>query len=219
MFGSLKSYGWCADISDRTSEFFEAVNLMAQKFPHHPLQLFSKLALLVAVVVASLTPASPTDADEIDDEQAFVELINELRTSQGLRPLEVHPELIGPSRDWAEHLAEVEDLVHADDLTVGVSVYWVKMGENIGTASSGQTHQLFSAFVESPTHLENLLDPTFEYVGVGVFYGDDGRMWTTHRFMSVDESLNTGPLPFSDGPSMDPAAVSHLVLDLSGSGV
>lgn len=192
---------------------------MAQKNLHHPLPFVAKLLLLLAVMAVSLTPATPIDAAETDDEVAFVDLINELRTSQGLRALEVHPELIEPSRDWAEHLATTEDLVHAEDLTAGVSVYWVKMGENIGTAATGQTDQLFSAFVESPTHLENLLDPEFEYVGVGVFYGDDGRMWTTHRFMSVDESINTGPLPFSDGPSMDPAAVSHLVLDLSGSGV
>lgn len=192
---------------------------MAQKHHQHPVPFVAKLILLVAVMTATFTPASPVDADEIDDEQAFVELINELRTSQGLRALEVHPELIEPSRDWAEHLAATEDLIHADDLTTGVSVYWVKMGENIGTAATGRTDQLFSAFVESPSHLENLLDPDFDYVGVGVFYGDDGRMWTTHRFMSVDESINTGPLPFSDGPSMDPGAVSHLVLDLIGSGV
>ncbi len=192
---------------------------MPQKYLHHPLQFVAKLVLLAAVISASLAPASSVDAAEIDDEIAFVELINELRTSQGLRALDVHPELIEPSRDWAEHLATIEDLVHAEDLTTGVSVYWVKMGENIGTAATGQTDQLFSAFIASPTHLENILDPSFDYVGIGVFYGDDGRMWTTHRFMSVDESISTDSLPFSDGPSMEPAAVSHLVFDLSGSGV
>lgn len=192
---------------------------MTRLSPTHLLQFFARIIGIVALAIAMLIPASPVSATEIDDEAAFVELINGLRSARGLPTLLVHPELIEPSRDWAEHLADNEDLVHAEDLTTGVSVYWVKMGENIGTASVGQTDQLFSAFVDSPTHLENLLDPEFEYIGVGVFYDDQGRMWTTHRFMSVDESVNTGPLPFSSEPSLDPAAVSHLVLDLSGSGI
>lgn len=148
-----------------------------------------RLLLVVAVLLGLLT-GNPIGARaaEATDEAQFVTLINDLRASRGLPALEVHPELVPPSRDWAAHMASTGTLAHAPDLSVGVTVYWTKLGENVGVAPQGQIQQLFDAFVASPAHLQNLVDPQFRYVGVGVVYDQSGQMWTTHRFMALGDA-------------------------------
>jgi uncharacterized protein YkwD len=44
-----------------------------------------------------------------------------------------------------------------------------------------------TAFVNSPAHLRNIVDPSFNYIGVGVSYDAEGRMYTTHDFMALDD--------------------------------
>ena len=136
----------------------------------------------------ALVPSEPTAAAELDDEAQFLVLINDLRLSLDLEPREVYPELVAPSRDWAVQLSVDGTLSHAPDLSVGVTTDWTILGENVGVASVGQTEQLFDAFVDSPGHYENLVNPEFRFVGVGVVYDASGQMWTTHRFMSANSS-------------------------------
>jgi hypothetical protein len=149
-----------------------------------------KRLLLLAFLFLALTPAGASAA-EPDDEARFVTLVNELRVSRGLASLEVRPQLVGPSRDWAATMAGNDDLAHAPDLSVGITDNWNKLGENVGVGPQDQLQQLFDAFVASPGHLQNLVDPQFRYIGIGVVYDQQGRMWTTHRFMSVAEAQTT----------------------------
>ncbi len=158
----------------------------------------TKLLLLVLVFGAcSMLASVPAQADIAADEAAFVTMINDLRRSKNLPELEVHPDLIQPCREWASHLADIGELQHASDLAAGVSVYWTKLGENVGVAPIDRAEAMFDAFVASPTHYQNLVDPAFSFVGVGVVYDDDGRMWTAHRFMAVGESHATSTTPTS----------------------
>ena len=136
---------------------------------------------------------SAVSAGTVDDEAQFIALINELRTGLGLQPLAPHPELHSGAEIWTAVLANKGELSHAPDLSAGVTVNWAKLGENVGVASAGQTQQLFDAFVASPTHYDNLVDPDFAFVGVAVLYDDTGRMWTTHRFMKTFETTDTTP--------------------------
>jgi uncharacterized protein YkwD len=168
--------------------------------------LFTRRMPILAMLVAFFTLVTPighAQAVEIDDETRFVQLINDLRVSDGLEPLRVHNELVGPSRGWAQQLSNNGSLSHAADLSVGVTVYWTKLGENVGVAAQDQVQQLFDAFVTSPTHYENLIDPSFRFIGVGVVYDDEGRMWTAHRFMALGQETTTtsGPPPPTTTPT------------------
>lgn len=159
------------------------------------------LALLAgwsAVVTRPITVI----AAESDDAAQFVTLINQLRTSKGLPPLQIHSELVGPAQSWAQQLAVNGELSHASDLSVGVTVYWTKLGENVGVGPQGQVQQLFGAFVNSPGHYQNLVDPQFAYIGVGVVYAD-GHIWTAHRFMATGEAPTTAP-PTTAPPATAP---------------
>lgn len=153
-------------------------------------------ALLVSVSALGLS-VSPVLAVEADDEAAFVDRINELRESQGLGPLAIDQELVSAAQSWAVQIRSNGALSHAEDLSIGVTSQWAKLGENVGVANSDQFNELFDAFVNSPGHYANLVDPSFTHIGVGVVYDDQGRMWTAHRFMAKVEVTTTTVAPTS----------------------
>lgn len=126
--------------------------------------------------------ASRAQAWGAAEEQAFVDKINALRSSQGLAPLAVDPELTDQARLWAETMKEAGHIYHTSKLDQGITSNWQKLGENVGVG--GTVDSLFDAFVASPKHYENLVDPVYRFVGVGVVWDGD-HMYTTHRFMSL----------------------------------
>jgi hypothetical protein len=163
------------------------------------------LAVLV-VVLGLLAPGAPVAADTSSDEAWFVSQINQLRASRGLNPLVADAELTGQARRWAQVMADDDQLKHASDLSVGINTGWDVLGENVGVhnlSSAGNLQELFQAFVSSPSHLQNLVDPRFEHVGVGVVHDTSGRIWTAHRFMSV---TGTAPPTAAPAPTTPPTA-------------
>ncbi len=161
-------------------------------------------AVMIGVMLVKL-PA-PAAADELGDEAQFVAMINEVRASEGLGTLEIDLELRTEARVWADQLRQDDELSHASDLSVGITSYWLKLGENVGVAPQDQIEALFDAFVASPDHYANLIDPDFTTVGIGVTYGDDGRIWTAHRFMATGADPATAPpTPTETATSAEPA--------------
>lgn len=143
------------------------------------------VALLVGALVAAPTTQAASGAPAVDTgaaESEFVSRINSLRSSRGLAPLQVDGQLTGLARSWAGTMAGQGRIFHASDLSAGVTTEWQKLGENVGVG--GNVPALFDAFVASPTHLANLVDPAFTHVGVGVVVSG-GRIFTAHRFMGL----------------------------------
>lgn len=128
--------------------------------------------------------AAPTP-ETVEDEQEFVQLINGLRTGHGLEPLTIDGELVAGARGWTDTMATRDQLAHSPDMTVGVTAQWSVLGENVGVHGVENLESLFQAFVDSPAHYRNLIDPRYRYVGVGVTHTADGKLWTTHRFMAA----------------------------------
>lgn len=126
------------------------------------------------------------------EETEFVRLINDLRASQGVPPLEVNLELIAQARVWSQTMKDRGTIFHSGDLGAGVSANWRKLGENVGVG--GTVQALFDAFVASPTHYQNLVDSDFRTIGIGVVW-DGTRMFTAHRFMAVFPPKAPAPAP------------------------
>jgi uncharacterized protein YkwD len=157
-------------------------------------------AVATFVVAFSLVAATPADAGRLPTAVAmqdpgsatadFVARINQLRASKGLTTLSVDGELTAQANQWAATMANAGRIFHASDLSVGISANWSKLGENVGVG--GDTASLFQAFVNSPTHYANLVDPVYSRVGVGVVIAG-GRMYTAHRFMAVAASAPAPP--------------------------
>lgn len=147
------------------------------------------LVPLTAVVVAAQDGAAVAHGDGSAEEQQFVARINALRASKGLPTLAVDPELSAQARIWSTTMKDAGGIFHSQDLSAGISADWQKLGENVGVG--GTVDALFDAFVASPKHFENLVDPTYRYIGIGVVW-DGGRMFTAHRFMGL---FPTDPAP------------------------
>lgn len=138
----------------------------------------------MAVVGAALPILAATPARAATDprsaESAFVSKINSLRASKGLSQLRVDSELTSIGRRWAAKMASDGDISHNPAFSSWVTADWVKLGENVGTG--GDVDTIFRAFVASPSHYKNLVDPAFQYVGVGVVVAADGAIYTAHQF-------------------------------------
>jgi uncharacterized protein YkwD len=151
-------------------------------------------AVLMAAVLVLGTPATAGAADNGAEGQ-FVAAINSIRAQNGLGPVHVYGELQGVARNWTDQMVANGGISHNPNLGGDVSANWRKLGENVGVGHS--VDSLMNAFVNSPAHYRNIVDPAFNYIGVGVSYGDDGRMYTTHDFMALDDGSNE--------PAPDPA--------------
>jgi hypothetical protein len=170
-----------------------------------PRPLFA-LLLATILLVSGLVASAPADAGSVDDERLFVQLINQTRASAGLPALTVHPELTAQARAWAASMAASDNLAHASNLSSGISAPWTVLGENVGVHGVEDVRQLHAAFVSSPGHYQNLVDPRFRYVGVGVVVTENGKLWTTHRFMATAEPAPSTAPPATPPPSTTPPA-------------
>lgn len=156
--------------------------------------------LLVGLVapVALAQPARPTAAGiataEPGTEAAFVTAINGLRASKGLNPLQVSGDLVGVARRWTDQMVAAGQISHNPNLGAVVPSGWRKLGENVGVGHD--VSGLMQAFIASPAHYANLVDPAWTHVGVGVSVAGDGRTYTTHNFMALGDA----PAPPASGP-------------------
>jgi hypothetical protein len=153
-------------------------------------------AVLAAVVLAALfVLANPVPANAADSgaEAAFVAKINGIRASKGLGPLAVYGELTGVARNWTDQMVANGGISHNPNLAGDVSANWTKLGENVGVGND--VNSLMTAFVNSPAHYKNIVDPAYNYIGVGVSYDSSGRMYTTHDFMALDDGSSPAPEP------------------------
>jgi uncharacterized protein YkwD len=159
---------------------------------------------LIAVMLATVgaDPAGAQGGYDGGAEAEFVASINQLRASKGLSALTLDGQLVGSSRVWTDQMKTDGSISHAPDLSVGVTQNWQKLGENVGVGPT--VTALMDAFIASPGHYANLVDPVYTRVGVGVVW-DGNVMYTTHRFMSVAAAAS--PPPATDPPPTLPPPV------------
>jgi hypothetical protein len=136
---------------------------------------------LILAVGVSLLPAGAAQADPVGDESAFVAKINELRTDKGLSPLSVNQNLVAKARSWAAGMAAAGRIWHST-LSDGITEDWKKLGENVGMG--GSVKGLHDAFVASQHHYENLVDPAFGQVGIGIVISGN-TIFVSEMFMQL----------------------------------
>ena len=137
--------------------------------------------------------AAPSHAADGGAEAAFVARINSIRREHGVAPLAVYSELTGIARDWTDHMAGNGTISHNGNYSGQVSADWSKLGENVGEGES--VDSVMNSFASSSAHYRNIVDPAFNYIGVGVSYGADGKLFTTHDFMAMNDGSAPEPPP------------------------
>lgn len=168
----------------------------------------SRLSVLFAFVLGSGlagTLAIPAAlANPSVDEMAFVSLINQARIQAGVAPVTVLPVLVSLARGHSAEMAGSGSIWHMPNLGSQFPPGWQLVGENVGvgTINVAGLHQ---AFMNSPSHGDNILNGAYNFIGVGVAYGGDGRLYVSEEFMQSAgvAALSTGfPIPASQVPAV-----------------
>jgi len=125
------------------------------------------------------TPSVRTHNPAVDA-QRFIELINEARKAHGLAPLRSRKDLRTIAVHWSARMAAEERIWHNHALRNEVFGWW-RLGENVGWAA-GSVEYLHQAFLASPEHRRNILDPLFTSIGVAETVSADGRIFVVEDF-------------------------------------
>ena len=164
-------------------------------------------AAAVSLVLLSTSGTTPAGANEPGLESQYVAGVNAVRADAGLPPLATDGELTAVARAWADQMASENRIWHNPNLGGQVSAPWLKIGENVGTGV--EVSSVMSAFVNSAAHYRNIVDADFDYIGVGVTYGSDGRMYTAHVFMDLDGGAPAPtPPPAPEPEETTPATIA-----------
>jgi len=136
------------------------------------------LVLVAPLLVVGLAACDPTP-----DQESVRAHVNDSRQAHGLHALGDDLAVRLKAQDWAGRLAEAGDLSHSA-LSSGLDgVPWVAVAENVGRGSSiGSVHD---AYMRSPSHRANILDPRWDRMGTGHAVGRDGSVYTVHVFVDL----------------------------------
>ena len=124
------------------------------------------------------TPA-PTPAPSgslAAEETKMVNLVNQARMGQGVRPLTVNQQLTGLARLKSQDMVNKNYFGHTSptygspfDMMRNAGVNFSAGGENIaGAATTESAHQ---SLMNSPGHRANILNPSFNQIGIGIASG------------------------------------------------
>lgn len=116
-------------------------------------------------------------------EKTVIWIVNEVRTKAGLSKLtydeRLHAAAAAHSRDMArrQFCAHVNPDGVTPEQRMRASGYPNPGGENVAHGQP-QPHAVMTAWMNSPGHRANILNPDFATIGVGVEFGRGGPYWT-----------------------------------------
>jgi uncharacterized protein YkwD len=158
--------------------------------------------MVVTALTALLTtvaPAAPANAAVINSvtlnasEAGLVNYINSARRKAGLKPVIVTSGTTDVARRWARQMSNSKTLKHNPNFATQVrnagSPKWTRVTENVGYASACNVKQLFDAYMKSPGHRKNIMDPKVRYLGIGSVDRKDpkwscGILYNTMNFVN-----------------------------------
>jgi len=132
-----------------------------------------------------------------EEEQRFIDLANSERLLRGLNTLKLDPALVEAARKHSKEMAEKDYFDHISPtpgMRTAVDRYiaevkhrptWALVGENLFYCSIIDVNRGHTCLMDSRTHRDNILNPRFERIGVGVYIDEDGEFWVTQMFLAV----------------------------------
>lgn len=160
-------------------------------------------ALLLAFPMVSwLAPSSPASLEQDSDRIGWSNAmeadavardvyvrVNDERRARGLSPVEWHEGLADIARRWSEEMITTTYQHSTPEFRAHPE--FIGTGENIfmGPRTSDELHV---GWMRSDGHRENILNPDYSAIGVGVVCRNDGAMWATQIF-GVPHGATPGP--------------------------
>jgi uncharacterized protein YkwD len=151
--------------------------------------------VLEALLFVDTVPTDPTTSGSVpgeeaaegapDERLAVMRMVNAAREDESIAPLSPNPELDGLALAHAKAMQASQRLAHdAGDgdpskRLAGAGLTPRRFGENVAHATT--VERAHRVLWQSPSHRENLVDPGFRSLGVGVVDGSDG-VWVCELF-------------------------------------
>ena len=145
-----------------------------------------KVAVLTAAIVAvtplglAVAEAGGNCFENKTEEKGFFRKINAERADRNAPRLRLDDELSKVARKHTREMTGRNLLHHTSTIDFRRRVTnWQLLGENVGVGST--VDSLHQAFMQSPSHKENVLYQSFRHVGIGTRHRH-GRLWVTVVF-------------------------------------
>lgn len=122
------------------------------------------------------------------EEKAILELTNKARAAEKLPPLTVNEALFRAARQHTENMAKQDKLEHeldgkrVSDRADAEGYDFAQIGENLAQGEDATPEQIVDGWLKSKGHRENLLNPNFTEIGLGVAKSAKGETYYTQVF-------------------------------------
>lgn len=152
-------------------------------------------------------PRPITETSHTEAQLAVVCLVNQQRRGRGLPRLTENRRLDRAAQGWTEGMVAARMFSHGPDFPARITAVgfrWSSIGENIATGYASPA-AVVAAWMASPGHCHNILDPTFRFVGTGVVdrpiigYASGGGTWTQDFALRRGERAPSGNWGPADG--------------------
>lgn len=139
------------------------------------------LLLTAAITAGMFATAAPAEATTASEER-LAYYHNRARASYGRSSLKLSQSLSDIARAHSRKMRAAGRIFHSAGLAYTLRNYsWTRAGENVGVGPG--MYRLHRAFMNSPSHRDNILDRRFRRFGIGAAWDGD-RVYVTVIFMN-----------------------------------
>ena len=142
--------------------------------------------------------ANPQSPDISAIEEKLLEWVNKERTARNLNSLRFSPGLRAVAIEHSKDMASQQSLTHLSssgnsylDRLVEAGLFFIEIGENVAVSDTFDAAFIHQGFMESPEHRDNILNPKYDTVGIGVVYSKDREYFVTQDFSQALKKLET----------------------------
>lgn len=137
----------------------------------------------------AVPPGQPSKVYSLNlQEEQAVNLLNQVRLKADLKPLKVNLPLSKLAAEYAVDMRTRKFFAHIDpdgkdpfDRMASIGIDFPNAGENIALSPDVETAQ--QMLMESPLHRENILNPKFTEIGIGVRPDSRGGVYVVQKFI------------------------------------
>ncbi len=142
--------------------------------------------------------ALPQRSNTSTMEEQLLEWVNEERTARHLKPVKFSSDLRAVATKHSKDMASQKELSHISsdgksylDRLVEAGLFFVDIGENVAVGDTFDASFIHKKLMESPEHRDNILNPKYDTVGIGVVYSREHRYFVTQDFAQSLTKLET----------------------------
>jgi uncharacterized protein YkwD len=152
------------------------------------LRILGAAAVLGACMLAPVRGADAPDVKLSAAEQKILELTNKARAEKKLPPLALNDRLTEAARAHSANMGRQGKMEHVlDGRTPGQRIKatgyrYSVAGENIAWTDGNPPASVFDDWMKSRRHRENILNPEYTEIGIGVVRTPQGEFYYTQDF-------------------------------------